>query len=95
MFRPIRSSVAAWLFSRTVFRFLCSLSFLNDHNNNDNRSGDAGAAGKAQIATLEKDVLTLSAEADELKRFTQEYMVKASSDKQNVMLNSCDFLCDT
>ncbi|CAM9462001.1 unnamed protein product, partial [Ectocarpus sp. 13 AM-2016] len=47
------------------------------------RSGDAGAAGKAQVAKLEKDVLTLAAEADELRRFTQEYMVKASSDKQN------------
>ncbi|CAM9414207.1 unnamed protein product [Ectocarpus fasciculatus] len=49
------------------------------------RSGDAGAAGKAQVAKLEKDVLTLAAEADELKRFTQEYMVKASSDKQNAL----------
>ncbi|CBN78743.1 expressed unknown protein [Ectocarpus siliculosus] len=49
------------------------------------RSGDAGAAGKAQVAKLEKDVLTLAAEADELRRFTQEYMVKASSDKQNAL----------
>ncbi|CAB1115211.1 unnamed protein product [Ectocarpus sp. CCAP 1310/34] len=49
------------------------------------RSGDAGAAGKAQVAKLEKDVLALAAEADELRRFTQEYMVKASSDKQNAL----------
>ncbi|CAM9421348.1 unnamed protein product [Ectocarpus sp. 4 AP-2014] len=49
------------------------------------RSGDAGAAGKAQVTKLEKDVLTLAAEADELRRFTQEYMVKASSDKQNAL----------
>lgn len=71
---------------------LCAGHFLNNHNNNDSRSGDAGAAGKAQVAKLEKDVLTLAAEADELRRFTQEYMVKASSDKQNVRLNKLLFL---
>lgn len=48
------------------------------------RSGDAGAAGKTRIAELENDVVRLSEQADELQRFTQEYMVKAASDKQKV-----------
>lgn len=48
------------------------------------RSGDAGAAGKSRIAELENDVEKLAAQAEELQRFTQEYMVKAASDKQKV-----------
>lgn len=48
------------------------------------RSGVALAAEKARIAELEKEVLMLAAEADDLKSFTQGYMVKASSEKQNV-----------
>lgn len=48
------------------------------------RSGDAGASGKSRISQLEGEVARLATEAAELQRFTQEYMVKASSDKQKV-----------
>lgn len=46
------------------------------------RSGDAGANAKNRIAELEGDVVQLTAKAEELQRFAQEYMVKTSSDKQ-------------
>ncbi|CAM9392735.1 unnamed protein product [Scytosiphon promiscuus] len=46
------------------------------------RSGEALATEKARIADLEKKLLMLATEADELKSFTQGYMVKASSEKQ-------------
>lgn len=48
------------------------------------RTGDAGANGKTRIGQLEKEVERLTAEAAELQRFTQQYMVKASTDKQIV-----------
>lgn len=48
------------------------------------RSGAALGAEKVRIAELEKSVLMLAAEADELKSFTHGYMVKASSEKQIV-----------
>ncbi|CAM9737829.1 unnamed protein product, partial [Laminaria digitata] len=49
------------------------------------RSGDAGANAKSRVAELEGDVVQLTAKAEELQRFAQEYMVKTSSDKQKAL----------
>lgn len=48
------------------------------------RSGDTGASTKARVGELDNQVDRLTVEAAELQRFTQDYMVKASSDKLKV-----------
>lgn len=48
------------------------------------RSGNDRANAKTRITQLENDVVRLASEAEEMRRFTEGYMVKASIEKQKV-----------